>query len=146
MEKEHPFVLGPVTFNIRDRWLDSVEFPPIAISKLRGSPEENAEWKVSVREALAKSPDHADLNNLAKPIYSAIRRCPSVLTITVKGYEKTLSRKVAEIVCKSALDAVSLLFGGNEFFHQQILDNERVQPFGSDSILENGRLLVAPWL
>jgi hypothetical protein len=144
MEKEHPFVLGPVTFMTRDRWIDSVEFPQNAIRNLRGLPEENAKWKESVKEALRKSANDVDLNGLAKPIYSAIRKCPSVLKISVNGYEKILSRKVAEIVCKSALDAVSLLFGGNEFFHQQALGDERLQPFGSNSILETDGYLWLP--
>ncbi|MDP2143009.1 MAG: hypothetical protein Q8J80_02650 [Gallionella sp.] len=144
METEHPFELGPVTFMTREQWIDSVDFSQNAINQYLSFPENNARWKDSLKQALRNPADDEDIAGLAEPIYSAIRDCSSVLKITVKGYEINLSRKVGEIVCKSALDSISLLFEGREFFHQQALCNERLQPVRSSSIIETNGYLWLP--
>ena len=144
METERPFVLGPVTIMTREQWIDSVDFHQSAIDQYLGLSENNARWKESLKQALRNPMDDVDLTGLAEPVYSTIRDCPSILKITVNGYEKDLSRKVAEITCKSALDAISLLFEGKEFFHQQALCDERLQAVGSNSILETNGYIWIP--
>ena len=144
METERPFILGPVTIMTREQWIEAVDFHQSAIDQYLSLPEENARWKESLKQALENPKDNTNLTGLAEPIYSAIQDCPSVLKITVKGYEKDLSRKVAEIVCKSALDGMSLLFGGTEVIHQQAPCHERLQPVGSDTIVETNGYLWLP--
>lgn len=144
MEFEHPFQLGPVTIMTREQWIDSVQFSDNAIKHYLSTPINNANWKVLLKDALESSVTKGEPKGLAGSIYNVIRSCPSVLKIKVTGYEKDLSRKVAEIVCKSALDAISLLFGANEYFHQQALCDERLQPRGSDTIIETNGYLWLP--
>ncbi len=45
----------------------------------------------------------------------------AIIKITVKGYEKELSQRVANILAKSALDMISLYLGGLPVFSKQIL-------------------------
>lgn len=144
METERPFALGPVTVMTREQWIDTVEVSRETIDRYLSMPEENAKWKDILKQTLKDSKDDTNIKGLALPIYSAIRDCPSIIKVTVKGYELELSRRVAEIVCKSALDAVSLLFGGKDFFHQQALRDERLQPIESSSMLETDGWLWLP--
>lgn len=144
MENEQPFILGPVTIMTREQWIDSVEFHPKLIDRYLDMQEENAKWKDILKKSLKEKAEDASIKGLAMPIYSAIRACPSILKITIKGYEHNLSKKAAEIVCKTALDAISLLFGSREYFHQQALGDERLQPIESSSILETDGHLLLP--
>lgn len=143
MESEQPFILGPVMIMTREQWIDSVEFDQELIDRYLNMPDENSKWKDTLRNALKNKKDDKNIKGLAMPVFSAIHEYPAILKITVKGYEHNLSRKVAEIVCKSALDAISLLFGSREYFHQQALGDERLQPIESSSMLEmDGHLLL----
>jgi hypothetical protein len=144
MEHERPFVFGPVTIMTRDQWIDSVEFPQHVLDRYFNTPEVNANWKAALRDALANKDQGNELGSLAAQVYSAIKGCPSILKIRIKGYEHNLSRKVGEIVCKTALDSISLLFGGREFFHQQALSDERLQPVEMTRILETGGRIWMP--
>jgi hypothetical protein len=144
MEADHPFTLGPVTIMTREHWLDTVNFSPGAIANFLSSPSVNAIWKDSVKQALKPLAKNVELEGLAKPIFSAIYRYPSILKITINGYERNLSRKIAEIVCKSALDGISLLFGVRELFFQQTLNTERLPPVISKVLFETNGYLWLP--
>lgn len=146
MEREHPFQLGPVTFFTREQWIDSVDFPDQAKERYLGEKDANYQWRQILKEALRRPKDDVPLAGLAGAIYGAVNGCPSVLGVTIAGYEKDLSRKLAELVCKTALDAVSLAFGGSEFFHQQALCDERLQPVGVDRLIESNGFLWLPGL
>jgi hypothetical protein len=144
MEADHPFILGPVTMMTREHWLDTVNFSPGAIENYLSSSSINSNWKDSIKNALKPLAKNVELEGLAKPIFSAICKYPSILKITINGYERNLSRKIAEIVCKSALDGVSLLFGVGELFFQQTLSTERLPPVLSKDLFETNGYLWLP--
>ncbi|WP_019868079.1 HEPN domain-containing protein [Methylovulum miyakonense] len=144
MEKETPFTIGPVTFISREQWIDSVDFPDNAKEKFWNEPEANFKWKEILKDALNNPSSTTPLVGLANNVYGSINKCPSLLKISLKGYEKGLSRKLAELICKTALDSVSLAFGDRAFFHQQALYDERLQPFGSSSLIETNGFLWLP--
>ncbi len=143
MEAIEPFELGPVSFLDREKWVDSVEFPPNANNFLVGSPEQNHNWKNVLKEALTKPKDSTQLEGIASLLYDPISECPSLLKVTIKGYEREFSRKLAKLVCKSALDAISLCYSP-DFFYQQVLQEERVPPISSFTLVETEGFLWSP--
>jgi hypothetical protein len=144
MEREAPFVLGPVSFFTRLQWLDAVDFSKEFKDRYANDGDANHQWKAFVREALTHPKLKTPLPALAGAVYKTICDCPSVLGVTIKGYEQGLSRKHARLVCKTALDAVSILFGGAEYFHQQALSDERLEPVGSDQLMASNGFLWLP--
>lgn len=143
IEFVRPFAIGPVAFRARSDWIDAVDFSENAIEHYLGAREFNQRWKEILKEAL-KPRSEVELQGLATSLLSALQDCPSVLSVKVAGYEKELSKKIAEIVCKSALDAVSLIFGGKDFFHKQALHGDSVVPVLTESILETNGYLWLP--
>lgn len=147
MEAERPFVLGPVTFMTVDQWVDSVDFGTDTLQRYLDAPTENARWKSTLRGLLARRRKQSQEQNevtigLASSVYSALGECPSILKIAVSGHEFHLSRKIGEMICKSALDGVTLQLGRREHFYQQVLGHEHLPPFSVASIAEmNGELL-----
>lgn len=144
MEREAPFSIGPVTFFNRNDWIDSVDFPSQAKDHYLNQPEANYRWKEFVKEALRKPNDGTPLDGLAGTVYGAISQCPALAKVTIRGYELKFSRKLARLVCKTALDAISLGFGAPECFQQQALQDERLPPFGNDSVVETNGFLWLP--
>ncbi len=144
MERQAPFQLGPVTFFIRDQWIDLVDFPESAKDNYLNEKSANYKWRKIVKKALGRPRRKVSLPGLAGVVYAAVSQCPSVLAVTIAGFEKDLSRKLAELVCKTALDAISLAFGGSEFFHQQAMRDERLQPVGSERLTESNGFLWLP--
>jgi hypothetical protein len=57
-----------------------------------------------------------------------------------------LSRRIAEMVCKSALDSVSLLVRGEDVFTRQAIATERLRPLVSYSLAEVNGTLCYPGL
>ena len=146
VEKKTPFKLGPVTFWNRLAWVDSVDFPPNAKETYLENKEANHQWRDLLKNALQHRNKEVELDGLAAPIYDAIYNCPALLGVTISGYEKDLSRKLAKLVCRTALDSISLALGGAEYFHQQTLYEERLPPVGSASLLESNSYLWLPGL
>jgi hypothetical protein len=77
-------------------------------------------------------------------IYDVVEKCPAVLKVKIQGYDLNLSKKLARLACKTALDAVSLGFGAPEHFHQQALYDERLPPVAINSLLETNGFLWLP--
>ncbi len=144
VERESPFTIGPVRFLTRAQWIDSVDFPESGKERFLDSPEANHQWKEILKQALQKPRDLAPLEGLAGVVYGAVNECPSLLEVTIRDYEKEYSRKLAKLVCKTALDAISLGLGGAEFFHQQALQEERLPPVGSYSLIGSNGFLWLP--
>lgn len=144
MERTSPFKIGPVSFLSRTDWIDSVDFPENAKEHYLNSPDVNQQWKVILKQALKNPADKSPIDGLAGQVYNAIAECPSLLKVTIRGYEKEYSRKLAKLVCKTALDAVSLCFGDSQFFYQQALQGERLPPSGSYSLVETNGFLWLP--
>jgi hypothetical protein len=106
--------------------------------------EANHRWKDILKDALQKPDDGSPIEGLANPVYGAIAKCPALVKVTTRGYELKFSRKLARIVGKTALDAISLGFGASECFLQQALQDERLPPVGSDSLVETNGYLWLP--
>ncbi len=137
LERESPFVIGPVTLMTREQWLESVDFHESVKDWFLNAKEANHNWKHLVRQALGSGVDSTtDLPGLAGDIYPAIKGQSAIVKITLAGYEKDLSRKVGGLICKSALDSISLAFGGGDFFFKQALGDERMPPVHTNSLLE----------
>ncbi len=134
---------GPVTFLTWSQWLDRVDFSDHAKAAVFNEPEANARWKDLLLESM-KDRNKAAPAGLAGMFVSSVTSCPAVLRVEVGGLEKSQSRKLAEIVCKAALDAVSLLVGQRQSFVQQALQVERLPPMGIDSIVESNGYLWMP--
>ncbi len=144
MERDTPFVLGPVTFLTRSDWIDSVDFPQHGKERYLNQPEINFRWKDILKEAIQKPKDSTPIDGLAAAVYNAISECPSLVKVTVLGYERNLSRKLARLAAKTALDAISLGLGAPECFQQQALQEERLPPIGTNSLIETNGLLWMP--
>jgi hypothetical protein len=144
MERIRQFTLGPVIFMTREQWIESVDIHGHVKENFLGQKEANYRWKEILLNGLQKRHGELNLDGFAGYIYESISKCPSILKITLTGYEKNLSRKHAEIICRSALDAVSLVFGSREFFLQQALQDERLPPISSNSLMETDGYLWMP--
>ena len=144
MERVSPFSLGPVTFLNRSDWIDSVDFPQYGKDHYLNQPEANHRWKEILKDALQNPNDGSSIEGLANAVYSAIVGCPALVKVTVRGYEREFSRKLARLVAKTALDAISLGFGAPECFLQQALQDERLPPAGSDRLVETKAFLWWP--
>lgn len=140
VEDAAAWTFGPVTFMSWTQWLTRVDFSDQAKASVFQEPEANSRWKELLLEAM-KDRNAPAPAGLASLLVGAVTACPAVLRVEVGGLDKNLSRKLAEIVCKGALDAVSLLIGQRQSFVQQALQVERLPPTDIDSIVEsNGHL------
>lgn len=144
VERENLFEIGPVRFLTRAQWIDSVDFPQSGKESFLNSTEANLRWKEILKQALQNPRDSTPLEGLAGVVYGAVNECPSLLEVTIRDYEKEYSRKLAKLVCKTALDAISLGLGAAEFFHQQALQEERLPPVGSSSLIGSDGFLWLP--
>ncbi|MBX9872457.1 MAG: hypothetical protein K2X75_10705 [Burkholderiaceae bacterium] len=144
MERASPFSLGPVTFLNRTDWINSVDFPQQGKDNYLSQSEANHRWKEILSVALQKPNDDFPIEGLAHAVYSAVAKCPALVKVTVRGCELKFSRKLARLVAKTALDSISLAFGAPECFLQQALQDERLPPVGSNSLVETRGFLWLP--
>lgn len=143
-ENTAPFIIGPVSFLNKTDWLNSIDFSPKAKDTYLNDSEANHRWKEILKEAWQYPKEPASPEGLAGTIHGAVSKCPSLLKVTIRGYEREFSRKLAKLVCKTALDALSLGLGASEFFHQQALYEERLPPFRNNSLTESNGYLWLP--
>ena len=144
MERDSPFSLGPVTIFNRVDWIDTVDFPRQGKDRYLNQPEANHRWREILKDALQKPKDNSPINGLANHVYGAVSKCPALIKVTISGYERQFSRKLARLVGKTALDSISLGLGAPECFLQQTLQDERLPPVGSDSLIETNGFLWLP--
>lgn len=144
MERDYPFSLGPVTFLNRTDWIDTVDFPQQGKDHYLNQPGENHRWKEILKDALQKPNEGHPTEGLANSVHSAIARCPALVKVTVRGYELKFSRKLARLIGKTALDAISLGLGASECFLQQAIQDERLPPVSSKSLVETKGFLWLP--
>lgn len=141
VESEAPFQLGPVLLMSRENWIDIVDFPKSDKDDYFGETEANHSWKTLLKDALSSNNHQKEIPGVASDVYIAIKDCPSLIKVTVNGYERDYSRKLARIVAKSALDSLSLLLGGRSSFVRQAIHEERLGPTRTHRLLEtNGKL------
>lgn len=149
MEFEGPFIVGPVTVMTRDQWLDAVDFSDYAKGNYLGGDPRNHEWKDTLLQALSRPTEvvqegEAPLPGLAALMYGPLRSAPSLLRLSLSGYEKSLSKKAARQVCKTALDGLSLMLGGKDLFHKQTLADDRMPPIDHHTLIESNGFLCLP--
>ncbi|MCG9756948.1 hypothetical protein L1D40_17270 [Shewanella insulae] len=141
VEAEAPFQLGPVLFISRENWIDTVDFPQSGKDNYLGEIEANNNWKKLLKDALSSTNHPPKILGLASDVYHAVKDCPALIKVTVNGFERDYSRKLARIVAKSALDSLSLLLGGRSSFLRQAIHEERLGPTHTHSLIEtNGNL------
>lgn len=146
LELKKPFEFGPVTLFSRSDWLSSVDFSQYAKDTHLGKKEANNQWKdIVIKRLNGENLQNFPLN-LATDIYRAINHCPSLVKVTINGFEQNLSRKFAMIVAKTALDSLSLIFRDDKAFLKQAIYGERLVPFHLYSLLEtDGYLWDTGW-
>lgn len=144
LERDGPYVIGPVTLLTREHWLDQVDFSDYAKDNYLNKRDENIRWKELAREALTKKTDSLQVPGLAGAVLPAIEEHQSFASVTLQGFERELSRKVAEVICKSALDCISLAFGGRDHFFKQAMGSDRMPPVGTDTLIESDGNLWLP--
>ena len=143
-QKVKPLNLGPVWIRSRADWVQSVDFHSSRKTSYENNPAANENWREILTEALANRENERDTPGLAGTLYPALRECPAVVSVTVRGCEFEMSRKLASVVCKCALDCVSLGLGPVDFFFQQVLYEERIPPLQFSTIAESGGFLCLP--
>lgn len=144
LERDKPYVIGPVTLMTREQWLQRVDFCDNAKDNYLDKKDENYRWKELVREALIEGKDALKVPGLAGAALMAIEEHGSFASVTLHGYERDLSRKVAEVICKSGLDSISLAFGGRDHFFKQAMAGDRMPPVGTDTLVETDGQLWLP--
>lgn len=144
MERNSPFYLGPVTIMNRADWIDTVDFPQRGKDQYLNKPDANHRWREILKDALQRPSDHSRIEGLAHAVYGAVAKCPALVKVTICGYERQFSRKLARIVSKTALDSISLGFGAPECFLQQALQDERLPPVASKRLIESNGFLWLP--
>lgn len=143
VEATGAWTFGPVTFMTWSQWLTCVDFSDQVKATYCGDSKANNRWKELLLGTI-KDSNSTEPDGLARLFVSAVTTCPAVLRVEVSGLDRNLSRKLGEIVCKSALDAVSLMIGQRQSFIQQALQVERLPPTGIDSIIESSGYLWLP--
>ena len=142
--KHAAFVLGPVSLMNRELWLQQVDFSEKAKASYLNLPAENKRWKEAISSAMRSRDSSPDLQGLASAIWPAIKRHGYMIGVTIEGKDRVLSRRLAEIVCRTALDGLSLCFGDLGFFEHQVLASERLPPGLNYSIVETDGALWGP--
>lgn len=143
VEGDSCFVLGPVTIYNRNAWIDTVDFPQRAKDEIL-QPANNELWRDNLRAALNGNGVGGGAEGIADIIFHPVKDCAAILKVVVTGYEINFSRKIAQIVAKSALDALSLVSIDPADFQRQVLQAERLQPRGVYSIVETDGYLHWP--
>ncbi|MFK4134835.1 hypothetical protein ACI2KR_21500 [Pseudomonas luteola] len=150
MEYAEPLVIGPVTVMTREQWLGVVEFSDYYAKKYSLDGEEaNQDWKTALLQALAKpnravTSDESTMPWLALQMYGPLKTGRSLVRVSLSGYERSLSTKAARHICKTALDGLSLILGGENHFHSQTLADERMVPASHHTVVEQDGVLMIP--
>ncbi|MHA3054822.1 hypothetical protein E0H77_00540 [Acinetobacter sp. ANC 4633] len=135
-----PINLGDVKISSITDWLNTVDFSP-EIKKMYSSSRNNENWKTDVVECLQKKLPENEIDGLAEAVYRTVKNSNSMISIEIIGYEERLSEKLAKQICKTALDMISLLLGGQRFFYNNVLQLERLPSLKyGDFTVTNGYL------
>lgn len=138
------FDLGPVSIMSRELWLQRVDFSPTAKANYLNLPAENGAWKGKILSAMQSGVPELELEGLAGSIWPAINRHGYIVSVTIEGKDRVLSRRLAEIVSRAALDGLSLMFGDIGFFEHQVLCSESRAPGLVYTMLETDGYLWLP--
>lgn len=139
LEVSGPLELGPITIYNRMDWLDSVQFQP---HFLNFGGIDNSNWRENLKASMHDK--NVELLPLASHLYETISKAKSILKVTTTGYGPALSEKLATIIARSALDAISLWYPNPQYFRAFLLYTERRPPLINWTITEKGGLLSIP--
>ncbi|MBD8483473.1 hypothetical protein [Pseudomonas coleopterorum] len=139
--------IGPVTIQTKNDWLASIDFPEGIKANYLNAAEANATWKENLVGIWREPHSKDELTPLGSLIYDYIDKCPSVVSVTIDGYERDMSYRLASIIAKTTLDAISLLFNKPDCFTQQTLRSERLPPVSDSRISSrDGEFITLPSL
>lgn len=113
--------LGQVKIESFTSWIQDSNFSSMANMKIH--PEENFDtvWKNSLIHKINSRNESIKLKDFAEKLYKISKSANTILSYETQGFERKTSRSVAKIICKSALDYMSLLGGEKKSFHQNTL-------------------------
>ncbi len=135
-EKIKTLELGNVSIMSIEAWIDSINITGRECF-------ESFDWKQYLKDRLNKKIPEVPKEPcswIIESIFSAIEKAPTMVKVTIKNLEKDLSNKLANIIAKTTLDSISLLFN-KDVFYQQVLLSERIPPIMTHSLVEtNGSL------
>jgi len=139
MEKIEKIKIDTVDILSIEDWISFIDIPGRECF-------DNFDWRKYLRESLKKQnpiKPNEPCDYMIESIFDFIEKTPALIKITIEGYEKEFSYKLANIVAKTTLDSLSLLFN-EDVFYQQILLSERIIPISSMSMVETNSRLWLP--
>jgi len=135
-EKIATLELDDISIMSIDKWIDTINLTGRKCF-------DNFNWKKYLKDSLNKVPTETPKEPcdwMLESIFNAIEKTPAMIKITIKNLEKDYSYKLANLIAKTTLDSISLLFN-KDVFYQQILLSERIIPVMTHGIIEtNGNL------
>jgi len=139
MEKIKKIKLDTIEILSIEDWIDSIDISGRECF-------DNFDWRKYLQDSLKKKnpiKPNEPCDYMIESIFDFIEKTPALIKITIEGYEKDFSYKLANIVAKTTLDSLSLLFN-EDVFYQQILLSERIIPINSMRMVETNSKLWLP--
>ncbi len=126
-------VIGPVTFLSRENVVEKLDYSDQFKQSYSYQDEDLSNWKELLKIALKeqKQPE-----GLTRELFLALKDTPSALKITISGHDKNYSRKLGELICRTALDSTSLAFNGEKWFLKQALHGQRLPSWSQCRLIE----------
>lgn len=122
-ELNETFNIGPVKFSKKEVWIKESNFSEM--QKSGYSQEEIKNFLLAPNDENFQKLDFS-----LQAISSKFEKSRTIASTKIKNREFNISKKIAKITTKSALDAMSLLLGSQRFFMQNLL-TEDTSPKGS---------------
>ncbi|MDG9811682.1 hypothetical protein N7613_24100 [Pseudomonas juntendi] len=138
LERNEPYVIGPVKIYSRMDWIDSIDYPSGALDY---AGVDNSDWRENLKSALVDK--EVKLKPLSASLYGILIKSKCVISVATEGYGEGLSQKLSTIMARTALDSISLIFGKYKLFRSLMLYTERRPPILTHSLVETDGFL---WL
>lgn len=138
-EKIETLELGDISIINIETWIDSINITGRECFN-------NFNWKQYLKDRLNKKKPKIPKEPcdwMIESVFSAIEKTPAMIKITIEGFERDYSYKLANLIAKTTLDSISLLFN-KDVFYQQILLSERIVPIMTHGIIETDGNLWLP--
>ena len=141
----HPLIaIGPVEICYRINWINSNDFHNKTLDNHYDQKKLNHQWKDHVIKCLNNNNNDTIISNLAADIYEFAKTGNSVVSITLNNFETELSSKLARLICKTSLDALSTFFGNKNFFYQNTLYEDKHPPVSHQIVKSRDGFLTSP--
>lgn len=138
-EKVKTLELGDISIISIDNWIDTINLTGRECFN-------NFNWRQYLKDRLNKSNTETPeepCSWIIESIFNAIEKAPAMVKVTISNLEKDYSCKLANLIAKTTLDSISLLFN-KDVFYQQILLSERIVPIMTHGIIETDGNLWLP--